>query len=54
MKTKTIYSHEIVGTSEEEFKKFVDSVEKKKKVELLKRVADAQTKDKIGDGAVSG
>jgi len=40
-------------TFKEEFKKFVESVEKKKKMQLLKRVAEAQLKDNIGDGAVS-
>lgn len=36
----------------DEFSKFVEHLEKKKKLELLKRVAKAQNKDIIGDGAV--
>ena len=37
----------------DEFTKFIDAVEKKKKQQLLKRVANAQLKDEVGDGAVS-
>jgi hypothetical protein len=37
----------------DEFSKFIEQVEKKKKKDLLKRVASAQLKDEIGDGALS-
>ena len=37
----------------EEFQKFIDEIEKKKKLSLLKRVALAQKKDPIAEGAVS-
>ncbi|MEA3370881.1 MAG: hypothetical protein U9Q40_06035 [Campylobacterota bacterium] len=36
----------------EEFSKFIEKVEKKKKLELLKRVAISQKQDSISDGAV--
>ena len=35
-----------------EFNEFIKKVEKKRKIALLKRVADAQKRDPIGDGAV--
>jgi len=37
----------------EEFEKFLQNIQKKKKQQLLKRVLDASRKDTIGDGAVS-
>lgn len=37
----------------EEFEKFVEKIEKKKKLTLLNRVAKAQKKDPIPEGAVS-
>ncbi len=37
----------------EEFQKFIDKIEKKKKLSLLERVALAQKKDPIAEGAVS-
>ena len=37
----------------EEFEKFVEKIEKKKKLTLLNRVAKAQKKDPISEGAVS-
>ena len=36
----------------DEFNAFIEKVEKKRKLALLKRVAEAQKKDRIGDGAV--
>ena len=36
----------------DEFNVFIEKVEKKRKLALLKRVAEAQKKDRIGDGAV--
>ncbi len=36
----------------EEFSKFVEHLEKKKRLQLLRRVASAQKQDPIGDGAV--
>lgn len=36
----------------EEFSKFVETLEKKRRMQLLKRVAHAQEQDTIGDGAV--
>ena len=38
---------------EKEFKKFVDGIEKKKKLSLLKRVAKAQSKDPVAEGSIS-
>ncbi len=35
-----------------EFEPFIKEMEKKRKIELLKRVAKASRKDSIGDGAV--
>ena len=35
-----------------EFEKFIKNLEKKKKIELLKRVAIASKQDPIGDGTV--
>ena len=35
-----------------EFEKFIQEVEKKKKRELLRKVANASKKDSIGDGTV--
>ncbi len=37
----------------EEFEKFVEKIEKKKKLTLLNRVAQAQKKDPIPEGGVS-
>ncbi|MCV6606576.1 MAG: hypothetical protein OIF32_00035 [Campylobacterales bacterium] len=37
---------------EKEFKKFAEKIEKKQKLETLKKVASAQRKDPIEDGAV--
>ncbi len=37
----------------EEFQAFVEAVEKKKKTELLKRIAKAQKKDPIEEGSSS-
>jgi len=37
----------------EEFEKFANSLEKKRKKELLRKVALASKKDIIGDGAIS-
>lgn len=34
----------------DEFNEFIQKVEKKRKLALLKRVADAQKRDPIGDG----
>ena len=36
----------------DEFNEFIQKVEKKRKIALLKRVANAQKRDPIGDGAV--
>ena len=36
----------------EEFQKFIDKIEKKKKLSLLKRVALAQKKDPIEEGSI--
>jgi len=36
----------------DEFQKFIDRIEKKKKTALLERVAKAQEQDPIGDGSV--
>jgi len=36
----------------DEFNEFIQKVEKKRKLALLKRVANAQKRDPIGDGAV--
>ena len=36
----------------DEFSKFVEKIEKKKKTELLKRVAHSQKQDPINEGAV--
>ena len=36
----------------DEFNEFIQKVEKKRKSALLKRVANAQKRDPIGDGAV--
>ena len=38
---------------ENQIKDIIDSIEKKKKKELLKRVAEAQKEDSIGDGTVA-
>jgi hypothetical protein len=35
-----------------EFQKFIDKIEKKKKISLLERVARAQKQDPIGDGGI--
>jgi len=37
----------------EEFQKFIDKIEKKKKLSLLERVAKAQKQDPIAEGGVS-
>jgi len=37
----------------EEFEKFVEKIEKKKKLALLSRVAKAQKKDPVAEGAIS-
>jgi len=37
----------------DEFKNFVDSIENRKKLKLLKRISLAQEQDPIGDGALS-
>ena len=37
---------------EKEFKKFAEKMEKKQKLETLKKVAQAQQKDPIEDGAI--
>jgi len=37
---------------EDEFKKFIEKIEKKKKLSLLKRVAEAQGKDPIAEGSI--
>ena len=37
----------------EEFEKFVEKIEKKKKLALLSRVAKAQKKDPVTEGAIS-
>ena len=36
----------------DEFQKFIDKIEKKKKRALLERVAKAQKEDPVGDGSV--
>jgi hypothetical protein len=36
-----------------EFEKFTKELEKKKKIEKLKRIAQAQKEDPIGDGAIA-
>ena len=36
----------------EEFQKFIEKIEKKKKITLLKRVAEAQKQDPIAEGSV--
>ena len=36
----------------DEFQKFIDKIEKKKKDALLKRVAKAQRLDPVGDGSI--
>ena len=36
----------------DEFQKFIDKIEKKKKEALLKRIAKAQKLDPVGDGSV--
>ncbi len=38
---------------EEEFQKFVEKIEKKKKLSLLRRVANAQDKDPIAEGSIA-
>ena len=35
-----------------EFNEFIQKIEKKRKLALLKRVANAQKRDPIGDGAI--
>ena len=37
----------------DEFQKFVEKIEKKKKISLLQRVAKAQGKDPIAEGSIS-
>ena len=37
----------------DEFEKFVENIEKKKKMKLLNRVAKAQKQDPVSDGGVS-
>ena len=37
----------------EEFEKFVEKIEKKKKLALLSRIAKAQKKDPVAEGAIS-
>ena len=37
----------------DEFEKFVENIEKKKKMALLNRVAKAQKQDPVNDGSVS-
>ena len=37
----------------EEFQKFIDKIEKKKKLSLLERVAKAQKQDPVSEGSVS-
>jgi len=37
----------------EEFQKFINKIEKKKKLDLLKRVSKAQIKDPISEGSVN-
>jgi len=36
----------------EEFQKFIDKIEKKKKLVLLERVAKAQKKDPVSEGSI--
>ena len=36
----------------DEFQKFIDKIEKKKKRALLERVAKAQKEDPVGDGSI--
>ena len=37
----------------EEFQKFIEKIEKKKKLDLLTKVAKAQKQDPIGDGSIN-
>ena len=38
---------------EKEFQKFIENIEKKKKLSLLKRVAQAQHNDPIAEGSIN-
>ena len=38
---------------EKEFQKFIENIEKKKKLSLLKRVAQAQHSDPIAEGSIN-
>ncbi|WP_294956505.1 hypothetical protein [Sulfurovum sp.] len=42
----------VPSTLKDEFQKFIDKIEKKKKETLLKKIAKAQKLDPVGDGSV--
>jgi len=42
----------VPSSLKKEFEKFTQGLEKKRKIELLKRISKADKKDPIGDGAV--